>query len=878
MGEVYRARDPRLGRDVALKVLPGDLSRSSERRARFEREARSVAALNHPNIVSMFDIGEENGMVFFISELVDGELLRARIERGPMPIRELLDIAIQLADGISAAHAVGISHRDLKPENVMINRDGRVKILDFGLARQTQQAIAPAEGTVTMHYGSATQPGSVMGTAEYMSPEQVRGDATDHRTDQFSLGIILYEMLTGNQPFHRETAVQTMAAVITDDPPGVDPDIQAKLPPPLRWTIERCLAKDPQRRYESSRDLYEDLRYQREHLTEPSAKSFFAASPIKKPFLSAAAIWKLVSLGLLLALSSVTFTWLRSRETSSMLADYRFTPFAFSAETQGFPIWSPDGKAAAYVGKINGQDEIVVRYRNARVPVQLTTTGVQGILRWSPDGRRIFFVAKSKTADQPVRGLWSIAAVGGDPEMLMTLDSDTADVSPDGQTVAVYKADPDGARRVYISQPIGKALRAYPSSKFANKSRINSPVMKFSPDSRNILLFFNDGGEKRWLLPYPAGRDEPREVLATMQESAFTPSFDWFPDSRHIAVGLPVVLGGPINLWQADVFGSAVYPLTASPSSQFQPAVNPDGKAILFTEGSSDYDLAYVTLADGKTEKVLSTARDEFHPGWAHEALSFAYVTNVNGAPEIWLHGEDGAAKPVVTSEDFAPERIDYFMNPTPFPKADRVIYTAKGSSSGVAYLWISSASGGAPSRVTNSTDAYEFAGSLSPDGKQVVYLAAKGSRTSLMSVKTSGQSTPVVVQEGVDPVLPSWSPDGNWITEKIRGKWNLISTDGKQLRPLGDVDADHLAFSVDGSRLYSIHKDNDKDRQVLFFIPVSGGKESVVGEVAKDFRPVSPINPGFRLSVCPDGATALFTIGKYRANIWLFEGFKPPS
>jgi hypothetical protein len=145
-----------------------------------------------------------------------------------------------------------------------------------------------------------------------------------------------------------------------------------------------------------------------------------------------------------------------------------------------------------------------------------------------------------------------------------------------------------------------------------------------------------------------------------------------------------------------------------------------------------------------------------------------------------------------------------------------------------------------------------------------------------MMKVKTSGQSTPMVVREDVDPFLPNWSPDGNWITAKIKGKWNLISADGTQLRPLGEVEADYLAFSVDGSRLYSIHKDKDKDRQVLFYIPVAGGKETVVAEIAKDFGPVSPLNPGFRLSVCPDGATALFTVGKYRANIWLFEGFKP--
>ena len=146
------------------------------------------------------------------------------------------------------------------------------------------------------------------------------------------------------------------------------------------------------------------------------------------------------------------------------------------------------------------------------------------------------------------------------------------------------------------------------------------------------------------------------------------------------------------------------------------------------------------------------------------------------------------------------------------------------------------------------------------------------------MRVKTSGQSTPVLVREDVDPVLPSWSPDGNWITAKINRKWNLVSSDGMQLRSLGDLDADHLAFSTDGSRLYSIHKDGGKDRQVLVYIPAAGGKETLVGEIAKDFRPVSPLNPGFRLSVCPDGASALFTVGKYRANIWLFEGFKPPT
>src|ERR1035438_4921024 len=204
MGEVYRAHYTRLGRDVALKVLHADVAQSADRRTRFEREARAVAALNHPHIVAIFDIGEENGLVYFVSELVEGESLRNRIALGPLPVRELLDIAAQMADGIAAAHAAGITHRDLKPENIMLARDSRVKILDFGLARQAQAAAPVHDKTVTMH---ETQPGTVMGTANYMSPEQVRGGAIDYRSDQFSFGIILYEMATGKQAFHRETAV-----------------------------------------------------------------------------------------------------------------------------------------------------------------------------------------------------------------------------------------------------------------------------------------------------------------------------------------------------------------------------------------------------------------------------------------------------------------------------------------------------------------------------------------------------------------------------------------------------------------------------------------------------------------------------------------------
>src|SRR5712692_458974 len=269
MGEVYRARDKRLNRDVAIKVLGEGLTKDQDRRARFEREARAVAALNHPNIVSLFDIGTEGDILYTVSELVEGESLRALLRRGSVPLRKIIDIAVQLADGMAAAHSAGITHRDLKPENVMVARDERVKILDFGLARQAGRetaATSPEQGTLTVH---DTQPGTVMGTVNYMSPEQACGFPVNYHSDQFSFGLILYELVSGTRAFQKETTVHTLAAIISEEPPP----IKTRLPPPLSWAIDHCLAKEPAERYESTRDLYRDLRALRDHLSETYASA-----------------------------------------------------------------------------------------------------------------------------------------------------------------------------------------------------------------------------------------------------------------------------------------------------------------------------------------------------------------------------------------------------------------------------------------------------------------------------------------------------------------------------------------------------------------------------------------------------------------------------
>ncbi|HEY2018426.1 MAG TPA: serine/threonine-protein kinase, partial [Bryobacteraceae bacterium] len=251
MGEVYRARDSRLNRDVALKILPPSLAHDAERLRRFEQESRAVAALNHPSILAIFDVGQSDGTPYLVTELLEGESLRAILDRGPLPQGKVIHYGVQIADGLAVAHEKGIVHRDLKPENLFITRDGRAKILDFGLAKVAPKADGKASPEVT---SGATSAGMVMGTAGYMAPEQVRGELVDARTDIFALGAVLFEMLSGQRAFHRDTAAETMTAVLRDDVPEFSGSL-VQIPPALDRIVRRCLEKDPAHRFQSARDL-----------------------------------------------------------------------------------------------------------------------------------------------------------------------------------------------------------------------------------------------------------------------------------------------------------------------------------------------------------------------------------------------------------------------------------------------------------------------------------------------------------------------------------------------------------------------------------------------------------------------------------------------
>lgn len=868
MGEVYRARDTRLGREVALKVLPAEVSADPGRRARFEQEARAAAALNHPNIVGLHDVGDQGGVFYIVSELVPGETLTALIEAGPVPTRKLLDIAVQIADGMAAAHAAHITHRDLKPANIIVTPDGRAKILDFGLAKQTARVASTPDETLTVQQ---TQPGMILGTVSYMSPEQARGKPADHRSDQFSFGLILYEMASGRKAFDKAESVQTMSAILTEDAPPIERDI----PAPLRWTIDRCLAKNPVDRYESSGDLYRDLRQMRDYLGSKTSTSQIAAAvdpaaPAKKPGRRMG--WLMPAAAFVLAAGAFLLGRALAPARFPDQAAYRFTPFAFDPGGQTTPIWSPDGKAVAYAGRPGGPTtpwQVMVRYLDGAMPRQVTRLPESAYpTAWAPDSMRILF-----TSSRSPEGIWSASTVGGEPESFYPISGvPVRSVSPDLKTVAVVRRGEDHLYAVWYSSPVGAPLRKYTPDPVNSHALYNDTRLRFSPDGRNLLLAIRaDRGEDEiWVMPYPPDPSHPpKRILPGFRSYSGNPEFCWMPDGRRFVISAAVDPAGSPQLFLADISSGAITALTSGTTSHRGPSISPDGARLVFTESERDFDVVSLDLASGAATRLIATQRGETMPAWAANAHALVYVTDRDGEREIWLRDHAGD-RPVVRQRDFPADEAQWLIGPALSPDGSRVAYAQFGLH-GANHLWISSVSGGAPVRLTNDPASTEFAGSWSLDGNWFVYLAVRNGSTDLMKVKTSGQAAPTLVKAGVDCEVPSWSPKG----DSILCAPNVLSPDGQTIRELPRITTQNYAFSGDGKLLYGLREETDA--VTLFSVDLASGAQKNIAKLADEFRPSSDVHPAVRFSLAPDRRSIVYPVATYHANLWMLTGALHP-
>lgn len=862
MGEVYRARDPRLSRDVAIKVLPSSFSTDPERLSRFQQEARAAGALNHPNVLAVFDFGVHADSPYLVTELLQGETLRERLRSGPLSVRKSLDYGTQMAQGIAAAHERGIVHRDLKPENIFICADDRIKILDFGLAKLLH--IDPLVSDSQDTHSIATHSGSVLGTLGYMSPEQVRGKNADARSDIFALGSVLYETLTGVRPFQGQTVADVASAILKEEPPE-EPLSARRVPPALMRILHHCLEKAPEARFQSARDLA----FQLQNISTISDQSPVGRQA--KP--SSRLRWVWVGLAGLVLLSAMG--WWRSRATESLnvpaVEFRRLTDFTGLEEA---PALSPDGKSIAFVSDVTGNRQIWVRLLAGGQPLQITReAGDHTEPRWSPDSGSIFyFVPPAKGQGQGT--MWQIAALGGSPRRLAG-SLGGPDISHDGKQLVFFrlnqnkvelvKSDLDGLNEHVIIQlpavcrylnprwaPDDQTIAYQHNLAFWAFSVFTIGVSGGTPkqitredDLMNGLAWTPDGRE----IVYSSGRGASLIYLPTMQLWAVPreggnsrlitygeTSYEW-PDISKDGTLVASTRQMHFDIWK--------FPISPDPLKNVQdavrithqtgrvhtPSLSPDGKEMVYISDSGGPGNVWVmNLGTGESRQITAPKSNNSPIGvplWSPDGKRIIYAQTHNDKSwrevDYWLVNPDGSdLRKILVNGAWATWSPDsrwiYFSNVSPVRAAEDY------------QLFKIPAEGGPPVTVRteramgvaippNSTKLYFAIPLQSENGIQdfAIRVAETESGPARDLVQISGNRIPI--WQGPHPVI---SPDGKWLVLPLNDTlgtnlWMISTSDG-QMRRLTDFGerrtsiARRVSWSPDGKYVFASVGEADAD------------------------------------------------------------------
>lgn len=829
MGEVWKARDTRLDRIVAIKFCAAEFSE------RFGREAKAIAALNHSNICQIYDVGLD----YIVMEYVGG----APVAPADAP-RKLLDIAVQISDGLAAAHAAGIIHRDLKPDNVLITRDGRVKILDFGLAKAAHGEMGDDDATRTIDAGelALTDPGTTVGTVAYMSPEQARGERNlTAQSDQFSLGLVLYELAAEKRAFRRGTKAETMTAIIREDAEA----LPGTVPAPLRWVIERLLQKEPAERYDSTGDLYRELRQLRDHLSESVSASAIPAVGGTSPLAGSTTRGR-ATLGISLVAAVACGAGLAAlliRPPAADFSAYKFKSIARAGTTERYPKWSPDGRSIVYTTEIHGVYQIFTKGIDSLETAQLTHAADSCTQPfWSPDGATIYYISHGN--------LWSVGASGGTPELAME-NASSAALHPDGKTVAFLR---DG--KLWAGPLRGGAPREIGLAPDANAT-----WMAFSPDGSRlgaILLW------KLWILEYPSG--------ASRNLGVFGRDASWFPDSRHLAVNGGDFENTMLVTDSTDGSSRVMYRVTGR---LLDPSVSPDGKKMLFSGGgAAQWDILDVSLADGHVHTLVGGGGVSWEPDWAPSATHFLFSTFGEGSGG-YIVDRSAAEEFSRRVADALPGEDSYALGPRWAPDGTRFLFT-QGQVSHMQ-LAIANASGRRP--VVLAENVAENAHAWSPDGQWVVFLRREGGKEQVVKMKPVAGAAPIALATGGpaadDYSMIQWSPAGDWIAYRSADGTSMISPDGKTPRILTARILLAFAFSKDGAQVYGVVRNTEGQGALwqLHSIDVKSGADRLLAPL--DFPAYTANIAGFSLH--PDGKRFLTSIAKWPYDIWMLEGFDTP-
>jgi len=690
MGEVYRARDTKLGRDVAIKVLPEAFARDAERMARFQREAKVLASLNHPNIAAIYGLEDSGGTHALVMELVEGPTLADRIQQGPIPLDEALRIAKQICEALEYAHERGIVHRDLKPANVKVTADDAVKVLDFGLAKALERDASSADiSTSPTISRMATMQGVLLGTAAYMSPEQAKAKPVDRRADIWAFGCVLYEMLTGKMAFSGETVTDTLAAVIKEEPDWSR--LPKDTPLRVRVLLQRCLQKEPMQRLRDIGDARISLAEVLSGAPEPFSLGVAAPTSATLPFWRRALPWAVAGV-LTVALIAVAFIWRLGAPAAQ-------SPMHFSAVTdfpgvQAQPSFSPDGRSVAFVSNHGGQYDIYVALISGGSLVQITKEpNLKSHPAWSPDGTTI---AYARLNDSGIWDIWEIPALGGTPRKVIPNATDPA-WSPDSRLLA-YR----NMANATISVAGASGENAHTAADISGGG-LTGTEPRFSPDGHRIVFAARAGNGGPYGDLALVDLDSRKTQLLT-HDNALALSPAWSADGKSIYFASS--RGGTLNVWKIGADGKGLRQITAGEGDDAELDVSADGKRIVFATlrekiGIAELDLQ--TKAGPADTQVLTTdpARNQFGPAYSPDGKHLAFFTNLKGIgnESIWEADANGS-HPAPLVQD---SRINIF--PMWSLDGSSIIYASEqvsqdASEAGVSQIWEYRrvpASGGAP-------------------------------------------------------------------------------------------------------------------------------------------------------------------------------------
>ena len=876
MGEVYLAQDSKLGRKVALKLLHASFTKDDERARRFEQEARAASALNHPNILTIFDIEEIEGVHFIATEYIEGKTLREHIADGKLELGEALDLVIQAASALSAAHQAGIVHRDIKPENIMVRPDGYVKVLDFGLAKLTERKSVISDTELRAFRAVKTDTGMVMGTAHYMSPEQARGLPVDVRTDIFSLGVVLYEIVSGHLPFEGDTASDVIVSILEKEPPPIS-NYCPEAPAELQRIISKALCKIREERYQTVKDLLSDLKDLKRDLESGAniektkrradRRLFKILLGVEgRRFKVKQLIWS-GALVLLIGISLIAWTYLSRPVLKGPLPPIKVVPFTSFPGWEGNPAFSPDGNLIAFdwSGEKNDNSDIYVMMIGSDTPLRLTTDpGADFEPKWSPDGRLLAFLRISGSEI----AIYTVPALGGPERKLLSLGTKAEwgnfvpdlDWSPDGKYIAcLEKKSKQQPFSIFLISPETGVKRTLTSPAVPD---IGDFLPVFSPDSNRVAFLRNNSWLSCDIYLVSVTGGEPRR-LTFDNSRAFCAG--WTADGREIIFS-STRAGGDFSLWR--ILASGGTPERLPVGGHWVPiaAISRQGTRLAYVQWSGDWNIYRIEVSGSTGSgnlpiKLTPSTRLESAPQYSPDGKRIVYQSDRSGSNEIWMCDSDGSHHVQVTFLN------GFAGSPRWSPNGQQIAFDFHGEHKGDIY--VISAEGGLPHPVVTD-DSDDTVPSWSSDGRWIYFGSNRTGASQVWKVPAAGGEAVQVTSQG--GLLAFESPDGKYVyytKEFAPGIWRVPVDGGDETAVLASIKSGIGDWTVVIDGIYFVNQDAKDGVAIEFFNFATKQVKQVAG-----LGKIDILYPG--ISVSPDRRQILYTQeDQSGGDIMLVENFR---